>query len=66
VKTKTVNTIEMHLNKGAVARPKNVRTEGLWAFVRAGLRATKPIGWIFGRLFFATFFWRTKESEKTI
>jgi hypothetical protein len=43
-----------------------MRTEGLWAFVRAGLRATKPFGWIFGRLFFATFFWRTKESEKTI
>jgi hypothetical protein len=34
-----------------VAKPKNVRTEGLWAQGRVGLCGTKSFGWIFGPLF---------------
>jgi hypothetical protein len=35
-------------NKSVLAKPKNVRTEGLCALVRASLRVTKSFGWIFG------------------
>jgi len=47
-----------------LAKPKNVRTKELWAAARAGLCDTKLLGWIFGHLFFVTFFWCAKESEK--
>jgi len=48
---------------GAGGKPKNVRSEWRWAIGRVGLRATTPLTCIFGRLFFVTFFWRTKESK---
>jgi hypothetical protein len=38
----------MPIKLGAVANPKNVRTQGLWALQRGGLWATKSLGWIFG------------------
>jgi hypothetical protein len=44
------------LNKSALAKPKNARTEGLCALVRVVPWDAKAFGWIFGRVFFATFF----------
>jgi hypothetical protein len=49
-----------------MARPKNVRTEELWALQRGGLCEAKFFSWIFGRIFFATFFLRKKNRDPNL
>jgi threonine/homoserine/homoserine lactone efflux protein len=49
-----------------VVSPKNVRTGWIWARAGRACATTNPAGWIFWRLFFATFFFPQKESKKKI
>jgi hypothetical protein len=47
-----------------VANPKKVRTRWIWAPAGLACATTNPAGWLFGPLFFVTFFCGQKKVRR--